>query len=206
MGGVNGVNGRCYDVPYNSTPNVFNVTCICPVKAFFGTSNSDDEDDAAENYGDEVLTVSDTRTDVCEEAPINSTCALVTGSYWKCVRAALCVRLLLEPSNHPPRIVSRAALVRSTQRALRRTRPSAAGAVVAAPCASPHSLPRDSLARRLATTTVPSTKRGGEHHRLAVRWRDVLQCNVAVQCTEYVEEQSVMPRRECPDAMCCTRM
>ena len=56
----------CYDVRYNSTPDVFNVTCVCPVKAF-----------------DSGLTVPDTRAGICDEATTNSSCAVVTGTYWE---------------------------------------------------------------------------------------------------------------------------
>ena len=56
----------CYRVQYNSTPDVFNVTCVCPVKAF-----------------DSGLQVPDTRAGICDEASTNRSCAVVTGTYWE---------------------------------------------------------------------------------------------------------------------------
>ena len=63
--GANCMGAPCYDVPYNSTPNVFNVTCVCPVKEFSS------------------LSVSSVRDDVCKTASANTSCAVVTGQYWR---------------------------------------------------------------------------------------------------------------------------
>ena len=52
--GANCMGAPCYAVAYNSTPQVFNTTCVCPVKAF------------------PSLAVHETSSDVCSEAALNS--------------------------------------------------------------------------------------------------------------------------------------
>ena len=62
---ANCMGAPCYHVTYNSTPAIFNVTCVCPIKYF------------------ETLDVHRTSSDPCLADNFNESCAVVTGTWWR---------------------------------------------------------------------------------------------------------------------------